>query len=351
MYFFNDLIEGVSERGAGETMKVGSYDYDGLAHFWVHYYGAKSTAKDRYGYPRMSANGNVILSYSTEIATIVDNDSHYSGKLILMTDRKYSSTTQKQKSAIRYAADCPVVEVAHIEPSNIHEHTDNIIRWMQEFKEAKLKMSRARKESSRDSWKRRLDNIAYELEVYGNAFSLREFEVFVEALAYVNGVVGDDAFEKIDNSIEERKEQQRKEERKRKQKRTKEAQKALEKWKNGEDVHNQLFRILDVKLRVKGNYVETSHGVSVELRHAQTAVSMYKKGKIKQGVHIDVFDVRNVSDDSITIGCHVIKKDEIDRVADEILNAKVEKIPSLDELHSQIETNINNLMELTGELA
>lgn len=73
----------------------------------------------------------------------------------------------------------------------------------------------------------------------------------------------------------------------------------------------RFIKIIDDKIR-------TSGGVSVKLDIALKAYKAIKNGINLVGTKVDVYQIREISEDSVTIGCHIIPMRELDRVLGEI---------------------------------
>jgi len=97
--------------------------------------------------------------------------------------------------------------------------------------------------------------------------------------------------------------------------------KRMERWVAGENVGGW-FK--SVRLRISGDYIETStgHSVSVDsakkalpfvLRHRHSSVS-------RTGLDVDVHRINRISGDGVLIGCTLIPWGEVDRIAPALLH-------------------------------
>ena len=75
---------------------VGSYDYEGLCHYFIYNYGRKDTASNR-----MSCTYNYIYSYNQVIAQMLERQKKDDTPVLLISSISYSSTTAKLQHLIR----------------------------------------------------------------------------------------------------------------------------------------------------------------------------------------------------------------------------------------------------------
>jgi hypothetical protein len=78
-------------------------------------------------------------------------------------------------------------------------------------------------------------------------------------------------------------------------------------------------------LRVKGNHVQTSRGAEVDLWEGKQLLAAWKAGVIQVGMACGHFTVREVTPDLLTIGCHELTREQIERVAPDIEAAKIKR--------------------------
>lgn len=86
---------------------------------------------------------------------------------------------------------------------------------------------------------------------------------------------------------------------------TERQQKVLDKWLNG-SINTTLYN-LPVYLRIKGDVIQTSHGAIVPLKEAIEAFKNINKGINIIGTNIGVYEVNEVNEVFIKIGCHKIE--------------------------------------------
>jgi hypothetical protein len=77
----------------------------------------------------------------------------------------------------------------------------------------------------------------------------------------------------------------------------------LGKWLDGE-YNGTLYTLSSIYLRVKGNMLQTSHGAEINVITAQMMYGMLCKGLLYVGDKFDGFTVKEISEFTVTIGCH-----------------------------------------------
>jgi hypothetical protein len=109
--------------------------------------------------------------------------------------------------------------------------------------------------------------------------------------------------------------------------RIKEQTEKLERWRQGEIIYSN-FRGCPIALRIRGDVVETTMGAEVPIEHARRAL-VWVKTVMEHGVefipngktfHIGHYSVDRIeTDGTLHAGCHIIKFDEIARLAPQLL--------------------------------
>jgi hypothetical protein len=101
----------------------------------------------------------------------------------------------------------------------------------------------------------------------------------------------------------------------------------LDRWVAGEDERNYFYGRSDVRVRVKGDFVETSNGHKVTIKAARFTLAFVNRHRDKgwqangEVYDVDAFPLRSVSKEGVQIGCTLISWDEVDRCA-KMLEAK-----------------------------
>jgi hypothetical protein len=67
-------------------------------------------------------------------------------------------------------------------------------------------------------------------------------------------------------------------------------------------------------IRINGDKVETSQGVSIPLEEARNAWSLYKLGEIRHGNKVSGYTVMNANSETVRIGCHLLNVSDLSKV-------------------------------------
>jgi len=273
-----------------------------LAHIWANQ-SAEDLANNREGRctSSMSFRGRDFYSYRTVIARLLEDGS------VVVATCSYSSTTVKHQGYVRQA-------VRHLKCHNIEkfDYAEALIdSTNNRIKELHKKASTAK--SKRDSYLADAYNLAVDLNVYLDAIKHNpKYRVAVPEnvdLEAVKVAVKKQQAEKLArrNARQAQREAYLKEE--------------LDAWLAGQDVNTWLLRELGVKLRVKDNVVETTHGARVPLEDSlkmwgvMTACTTDTQRRRLHGHKIGHYMVNTFTKDRLTIGCHQIPMSEVERIA------------------------------------
>ena len=101
--------------------------------------------------------------------------------------------------------------------------------------------------------------------------------------------------------------------------REREEQERLEKWIAGELGYGYFSAM---RLRVRENEVETTHGAKVPVIEARKLYRALKAGIDVAGQHIGHYTVTRLDTEEIIIGCHRIPLAEIERIAPQVMNER-----------------------------
>jgi hypothetical protein len=105
-----------------------------------------------------------------------------------------------------------------------------------------------------------------------------------------------------------------------------EASARLERWMAGEDVRDYLGA--EIKVRIKGGFVEVSNGNKVTLDAARLTLAFVKRNRAKgweangTTYDVDAFPLRRISSEGVQIGCTLISWPEVDRCAELLKSEK-----------------------------
>jgi hypothetical protein len=97
----------------------------------------------------------------------------------------------------------------------------------------------------------------------------------------------------------------------------------LEKWMLGTVPYG---RFSAMRLRMKDDEVQTTHGARVPVIEARKLYRALKAGLNVAGQHIGYYTVTRVTETEIIIGCHTIPLSEVERIAPEVMQTRLEKI-------------------------
>lgn len=105
--------------------------------------------------------------------------------------------------------------------------------------------------------------------------------------------------------------------------REREEQERLEKWINGESGYGY-FQAM--RLRVREDQVETTHGARVPVIEARKLYRALKAGVNVAGQHIGHYTVTRLDTEEIIIGCHRIPLAEIERIAPQVMQTQYDRL-------------------------
>lgn len=263
---------------------------------------------------------NLIYSYGSHfcMANVI------SPEKVLITTRRYSVTTAKHLSEIRYALNhyercfVPYPELSFSE--DFRSDQSNMNFWANEMQDLyNVIGNKRKKEETRERAKLELKNIVQQIEKYldwtGQKITaskekrgdLMRFKTLFEAAK--NEESSEVLAAKLaDKAIKEIKARQAKQ------------RKNLKLWISGENVDTWSFNAIEtVYLRAisneDGDFIQTSKGAEVTLRAGKILFDLIQSGKDVKGFRIDdrytVISLNGV----LTIGCHKIERKEIERFA------------------------------------
>ena len=97
----------------------------------------------------------------------------------------------------------------------------------------------------------------------------------------------------------------------------------LEQWVRGE---LDWGRFSAMRLRVKGDTVQTTHGANVPVIEARKLYRALKAGMNIEGQQVGYYRVTRVTESELVIGCHNIPLSEVERIAPEVMKTQYEKL-------------------------
>lgn len=279
------------------------YPAEMVAHLWAH----RSQDSARNGGGNFYFEGDSIYSYGTHflIARHVETKR---GRVVLLTTRGYSATTARHKSLVLRA--CRHLTIFHVQHPTDSDRKAQFDEYRQRYLDLARKYSRAR--SNRPWILGRLRDLVEEANRFAQFFGLRcrlslpaDLSVMEEECRAIE--------------LRERERKQRAE-----AKRRREALERLQKWVDGETDFLCQQSYGPIRLRIKGDELQTSRGARVPIAHAVKAFRIIKRLRDKgqsyerngHTVHLGHFALDAVdAQGNVTAGCHNVTWTEIERVA------------------------------------
>lgn len=289
-----------------KDLKVGTYDYEGLSHWWIYNYGYKSTANNR-----MHCTRNTMYSYNTAIAVMVDKNT------ILLSNRSYSNTTAKHIYAIKNAANhMTILKVNDVEANNKSSHIKNLEESYELILDIAGKSVRARSDYMKDHHLACYYNLITTAKQYAKLFKIRTSSIYkkIAKLKEPNKdelkiILLKDEQNKIKNiakKLKQRKIEQAKQFDK--------AQKDLLNWLKGGPIYPNSNYLDKTYIRINGDLIETTQYARASLKACKIAYKKFKTGALKIGESVSGFEFRGTDKNNIGIGCHTIELNQIEQL-------------------------------------
>ncbi len=282
----------------------------------IHIYANDSSREGRAN--NVSFKNGVLFSYNTAIAHHVINAQGEAA--IIINNRHYSSSTSKQQSQLRYAANhlnrIYVQFVPYNAQSLMPAHNEIcfngltvnklIANYESKAADYLAKASRARLKA--DDYRAAAFQTLNELKTYLGFFG-------------VDYQAGD--LSALEAAAIESDKKERERAKARKIEKMKEQAEALEKWRNGENVYHS-FEV--TALRVKDDEIQTSRGARIPLEHAIKAWPLLKKlHDSGRDMFLDAhtikfghYEMRAFKNDCLIVGCHTIPFFEVQSIAQKL---------------------------------
>lgn len=266
-------------------------------------------------------DGPTIYSYGPHfpIARIFHFEDHpthpRAGAVVLFTSKSYNTTTAKHKSQTRQAVNGFLLEVPDV---NAQDHAGNVRYLVQGHADALGKAKRARTHAALHY--RRAGEIADALNWYNVYFLPPAFaDECPELQAAVNAAVRW-YFSDFQREMPRIRAEADEAEAKANERRAADAAARLDRWKAGETVSTADFGLLTVALRIETRGLDgppavvSSWGASVDLEEARRAYDIARFGDLQPGAKVGPYTVEDVNDYAVKVGCHVLPRDELNRV-------------------------------------
>lgn len=329
------ILETATARKAKSKRVKEVFTTGELPHLWAH----KVYTHGRNPQGNLFFRDSTIFSYGSHFA-IARHVETKRGKAILFTTAGYSMTTNGHKSAVRQAIpdSVQVFNVAHVDTGYREDrHASNIKDYDKRAENALLKAIRARSSWGKESSYSSAVTLREERNSYVKFFGLR-----VKPLARVPELDSKavDAIKLKENARKAVEARATKIENIEKAKQAaiyaeKQAT-AVEDWKAGIPNPTSLPYSAPTMLRISGDEVETSRGARIPLSHAKRALILVRavvaRGETWETnghtCHVGHYKIERIeADGTIRAGCHVIARDEWERIAPS-LDAIVAPIPT-----------------------
>lgn len=249
-----------------------------------------------------------LYSYSKLIAK------HFDNGVTVISDYSYSTTTSKHQSIAKYA--CSHLETYlysdWINPQDSWEQIKPKIaeQYLERINDALKTLSRARSgiecklEYTFELIKKFKElDISFPFNPY-TAIYKEEINSIEDLSSYIETTFKRDLAEITKQEKEKEKAKQLKERNK--------ALENLEKWRKGE--FTGLVFSLPPALKVVADTILTSHGASLPLDVAKEAYKKLLSGEDITGLRLNNYTIDEVTESTITIGCHKIPREEIKNI-------------------------------------
>ena len=272
-----------------------------VAHLWAHQ--TQDDARCR----NASFNGFKYYSYSTVIAEIRRNNR--GEELVLLCVDNYSRTTAKHKYEVRRAVSHKKIIAVQVVGAILSDHDINYRAFLRRYEDLTDLASRARQRKA--EYLGKAASIAKDMGEYAAFFDL------------VWNVPSPDENISATQLLAEYEVWRQQEDEKRRAKREAEQAENLALWLVGGD--NRSFDAL--KLRIKGDEIQTSHGANIPIDHAlkvwPVIYRAHTSGKPfvpsqKRTIHLGHYRFNSFRNDVLTVGCHRIPYTEIERMAQQL---------------------------------
>ena len=307
-------------------------------HFAAESYGPRGTR--RAGNVSAEQHNRTLYSYAAPIARFTGNPA----LPVLITSRTYSAMTSKHTTLARRALHhLRPFEVWNIAAQTQRDHADNVRSLFAESAAALKSAARSRiAPDTREREIARAIKLATDAEIYRKAFAVPVKSLAPIAQANRKAAIAFDpanpgaAFEALrtaDQAERARRDKETKAREKREAKARAEQEERdrtrREEWLAGAGTYYPREHYsAPARLRVIENAVETSHGARVHVRDAARlwplAERAHRTGttyKPEPPHKVGAYTLYEVRPDGVTIGCHVISFDEMQRVKDAVMAA------------------------------
>jgi hypothetical protein len=304
----------------GRKRRKEVFPTDEIPHLWMHAWKTQESARNSGG--NLYFNGASIFSYGNhfEIARHVETKR---GQAVLFNTATYSVTTTRQQSSVKRAIpdSTQVFNVCRLDIPDAGRwigdtHKVNVKDYDSRIESALLKAIRARSSYAKESSHEDAVKTRSERNAYVTFFNLK-LKPYAPIPALDSKALDSiKARERERVRVESEKTKQAKIERGR------ELAESIEAWKRGESVY--LPYDAPTMLRIEGEEVVTSKSARVPLSHAKRALTLVRavvaRGETWETnghtCHVGHYKIERIeANGTIKAGCHVIPRDEWERIA------------------------------------
>ena len=283
-----------------------------VAHAWANQTKDKAKGSSYY------FDGPVIYSYGRHFPIAAHHTTPSGAAVILFTTHTYGNTTAKHINHTRRAipGSIPVFNVVDvgdpraggqwaIREHGAPDHAANIAHYAGRITENIEKAKRARTYG------------AHYLDMAGGL--IKEHNDYIDVWTIdapkvnIKSMIPAAELDAINARAAKYKAEAEERERKRREKAAADEAADLALWTAGGDIRRSFYNS-EVKLRIKGDKVETSRGADVTIDTARRAIGAWQARTIEAGYKLNGFTVAEVFPDHIIIGCHNISAAEIERI-------------------------------------
>jgi hypothetical protein len=283
-----------------------------VAHVWA------SRTQDEGKANRMFFRGDTIYSYGTHFPIAKFHTTPDGKTVVLFTYDKYSISTSKHISHVHQA-------INHLERVYCYTPDASATRNLDE---EKLAIEILLESISKTNHKKRIGNLSSEIiciieraKKYADAMG----EPHADWMQIPDDMRATAEQRRIERAAEEEaRALAREAENKR---RLAEAAERLEKWVVDNEIYASGFYSLPVKLRVKDDEIQTSHGANIPVDHAVRIWPLLRKAHMSgnpviadesRTLHLGHYRFNSFKEDILTVGCHQIPYGEIVRMAEQL---------------------------------
>jgi hypothetical protein len=278
-------------------------NHDEVCHVWAQQTQSEGKAGNIF------FEGKSIYSYGRhfEAARFVDAGT------VFITTRRYSVSTAKHLTLV-----CRAVSHKQVfEVPSFTNHAENVQYYIDRARESFDKAKRARTSTTYllGVAKHTVTILREYLEQFPTPIpeSHAELWIALDHGTYLDGAVQATLLKKEREARKAELESQRLA----REAREREEQERLEKWIAGEMGYGYFSAM---RLRVRENEVETTHGARVPVIEARKLYRALKAGVNIEGQQVGYYRVTRVTDSELVIGCHNIPLSEVERIAPEVMS-------------------------------